>query len=121
MHKLLLENIVLWGNNNLVFRLKLVNFQETTNLDIEDPEDQVDSDTEEEVENVDKNNKQVDEITGNQMTRRKFCYPQRPGVHDCSYYLRTGRCRFGMSCKFNHPVPRQIQVSFGFCDTLFSA
>lgn len=91
------------------------------NLDIEDPEDQVDSDTEEEVENVDKNNKQVDEITGNQMTRRKFCYPQRPGVQDCSYYLRTDRCRFGMSCKFNHPVPREIQVSFGFCDTLFSA
>lgn len=30
MHKLLLENIVLWGNNDLVFRLKLVNFQETT-------------------------------------------------------------------------------------------
>ncbi|KAL9448433.1 hypothetical protein AB3S75_015839 [Citrus x aurantiifolia] len=79
------------------------------NLDIEDPEDQVDSDTEEEVENVDKNNKQVDEITGNQMSRRKFCYPQRPGVQDCSYYLRTGRCRFGMSCKFNHPVPREIQ------------
>lgn len=32
MHKLLLENIVLWGNNNLVFRLKLVNFQETTDF-----------------------------------------------------------------------------------------
>lgn len=79
------------------------------NQDIKEPEDQVDSDTEEEVENVERNNKEVDEITRNQMIRRRFRYPERPGVRDCSYYLRTGRCRFGMSCKFNHPVPREIQ------------
>lgn len=89
------------------------------NQDIKEPEDQVDSDTEEEVENAERNNKEVDEITRNQMIRRRFRYPERPGVRDCSYYLRTGWCRFGMSCKFNHPVPREIQVSFGFCDTLF--
>ena len=30
-------------------------------------------------------------------------YPERPGEPDCTYYLRTGLCRFGMSCRFNHP------------------
>lgn len=30
-------------------------------------------------------------------------YPQRPGEQDCRDYLRTGRCKYGESCKFNHP------------------
>lgn len=32
MHKLFLENKGLWRNNNFLFRLKLVNFQETTDF-----------------------------------------------------------------------------------------
>lgn len=23
----------------------------------------------------------------------------------CPYYMRTGRCKFGTACKFNHPQP----------------
>jgi Zinc finger C-x8-C-x5-C-x3-H type (and similar) len=38
-------------------------------------------------------------------------YPERPGEPDCSYYMRTGTCRFGMTCKFNHP-PNRALVSF---------
>ncbi|KAL4559420.1 hypothetical protein LXL04_031558 [Taraxacum kok-saghyz] len=30
-------------------------------------------------------------------------YPERPGEPPCQYYLRTGTCKFGASCKFNHP------------------
>ncbi|KAM0911711.1 hypothetical protein ACQ4PT_013313 [Festuca glaucescens] len=30
-------------------------------------------------------------------------YPRRPGEPDCSYYVKFGSCRYGMSCMFNHP------------------
>ncbi|KAG6533237.1 hypothetical protein ZIOFF_007103 [Zingiber officinale] len=31
-------------------------------------------------------------------------YPQRPGLPDCAHYLRTGRCAYGLNCRFNHPL-----------------
>ncbi|XP_042383697.1 zinc finger CCCH domain-containing protein ZFN-like isoform X2 [Zingiber officinale] len=31
-------------------------------------------------------------------------YPDRPGMPDCLYYLRTGSCGYGNSCKYNHPT-----------------
>jgi len=34
-------------------------------------------------------------------------YPERPGEPDCTYYMRTGLCGFGMSCRFNHPPNRK--------------
>lgn len=39
--------------------------------------------------------------------RERFRYPQRPDEPDCAYYLKTGSCRFGSSCKFNHPARRE--------------
>lgn len=33
------------------------------------------------------------------------------GEKDCSYYMRTGQCKFGVTCKFHHPQPAGIQVS----------
>lgn len=30
-------------------------------------------------------------------------FPQRPGEPDCRDYLRTGRCKYGDSCKYHHP------------------
>ena len=30
-------------------------------------------------------------------------FPERPGVQDCTYFLKTGRCKFGERCIFNHP------------------
>uniref|UniRef100_A0A7C8YZD5 C3H1-type domain-containing protein n=1 Tax=Opuntia streptacantha TaxID=393608 RepID=A0A7C8YZD5_OPUST len=36
-------------------------------------------------------------------------FPVRSGVEDCSFYLRTGMCKFGMNCKFNHPPDRRNQ------------
>lgn len=35
-------------------------------------------------------------------------YPERSGEPDCTYYLRTGLCRFGISCRFNHPPDRNL-------------
>ncbi|XP_022737036.1 LOW QUALITY PROTEIN: zinc finger CCCH domain-containing protein 67-like [Durio zibethinus] len=41
---------------------------------------------------------------------RKSHYPVRPEAEDCAYYMKTGLCKFGSNCKFNHPVPRKNQV-----------
>ncbi|XP_027168237.1 zinc finger CCCH domain-containing protein 13-like [Coffea eugenioides] len=30
-------------------------------------------------------------------------YPQRPGQPDCSYFLKTGDCKYKANCRFNHP------------------
>ncbi|XP_024025011.1 zinc finger CCCH domain-containing protein 43 [Morus notabilis] len=38
---------------------------------------------------------------------RKYQYPVRPEAEDCSFYLKTGNCKFGSNCKFNHPVRRK--------------
>uniref|UniRef100_A0ACD5VHB2 Uncharacterized protein n=1 Tax=Avena sativa TaxID=4498 RepID=A0ACD5VHB2_AVESA len=38
--------------------------------------------------------------------------PIRPGEVDCSFYIKTGSCMYGSTCKFNHPERhgRQYQV-----------
>ncbi|XP_059639626.1 zinc finger CCCH domain-containing protein 67-like isoform X2 [Cornus florida] len=33
-------------------------------------------------------------------------YPLRPYAEDCTFYLKTGACKFGSNCKFNHPARR---------------
>ncbi|ESQ41646.1 hypothetical protein EUTSA_v10013743mg [Eutrema salsugineum] len=38
-------------------------------------------------------------------------YPERPGEPDCSYYIRTGLCRFGSTCRFNHPHDRKLVIA----------
>ncbi|XWS32693.1 hypothetical protein CRYUN_Cryun22dG0011800 [Craigia yunnanensis] len=38
-----------------------------------------------------------------------YQYPLRPYAEDCSFYLKTGKCKFGFNCKFNHPVGRGFQ------------
>ncbi|KAJ0249780.1 hypothetical protein HA466_0152280 [Hirschfeldia incana] len=38
-------------------------------------------------------------------------YPERPGEPDCSYYIRTGLCRFGSTCRFNHPRDRELVIA----------
>ncbi|XP_039011492.1 zinc finger CCCH domain-containing protein 67-like isoform X2 [Hibiscus syriacus] len=39
-------------------------------------------------------------------------YPVRPDADDCAYYMKTGLCKFGSNCKFNHPVRRKNQEKF---------
>ncbi|XP_071702333.1 zinc finger CCCH domain-containing protein ZFN-like [Rutidosis leptorrhynchoides] len=38
-------------------------------------------------------------------------YPVREGEPDCSYYIRTGLCRFGATCRFNHPLNRKLAIA----------
>jgi hypothetical protein len=33
-------------------------------------------------------------------------YPKRPGQQRCTYYLTHGTCKFGESCKYDHPADR---------------
>lgn len=51
-------------------------------------------------------------------------FPLRPYAGDCPYYIKTGTCKFGLSCRFNHPVKKSTQVrrhffSVGLCFCLF--
>lgn len=32
--------------------------------------------------------------------------PERPGEPDCQYYMKTGNCKFGASCRYHHPPDR---------------
>lgn len=31
-------------------------------------------------------------------------YPQRPGEKDCTHYMLTRTCKFGETCRFDHPI-----------------
>ncbi|WOK92981.1 zinc finger CCCH domain-containing protein 33-like [Canna indica] len=33
-------------------------------------------------------------------------FPERPDQPECQYYMKTGRCKFGNSCKYHHPKER---------------
>ncbi|KAJ8464313.1 hypothetical protein OPV22_026865 [Ensete ventricosum] len=34
-------------------------------------------------------------------------FPQRPDATECAYYIKTGTCKFGLNCRFNHPPKRR--------------
>ncbi|KAL9248026.1 hypothetical protein vseg_021392 [Gypsophila vaccaria] len=36
-------------------------------------------------------------------------YPLRPYAADCSFYVKTGSCKFGPNCRYNHPPKRGVQ------------
>jgi len=42
-------------------------------------------------------------------------YPERHGEPDCAYYIRTGLCRFGSTCRFNHPHDRKLVLTLFLC------
>ncbi|XP_051129643.1 zinc finger CCCH domain-containing protein 32-like [Andrographis paniculata] len=35
--------------------------------------------------------------------QKENAFPERPGQPECQYYLRTGDCKFGSTCKYHHP------------------
>eukprot|EP00850_Spirogloea_muscicola_P006260 SM000029S10555 [mRNA] locus=s29:952187:953016:+ [translate_table: standard] len=37
-----------------------------------------------------------------------FVFPERPGQPECQYYLRTGDCKYGATCRFHHPSDRAL-------------
>ncbi|KAG8389440.1 hypothetical protein BUALT_Bualt02G0229700 [Buddleja alternifolia] len=40
-------------------------------------------------------------------------YPERPGLPDCAYYMRTGSCGYGAKCRYNHPRDRGSSLAGG--------
>ncbi|KAI3469417.1 hypothetical protein Pfo_026080 [Paulownia fortunei] len=36
-------------------------------------------------------------------SQKEHAFPERPGQPECQYYLRTGDCKFGTTCKYHHP------------------
>ncbi|XP_073050319.1 zinc finger CCCH domain-containing protein 34-like isoform X2 [Primulina eburnea] len=33
----------------------------------------------------------------------EHAFPERPGQPECRYFVRTGNCKFGSTCKYHHP------------------
>lgn len=36
-------------------------------------------------------------------SQKEHPFPERPGQQECQYYMKTGDCKFGSSCRFHHP------------------
>ncbi|KAK8657783.1 hypothetical protein V6N13_036006 [Hibiscus sabdariffa] len=54
-----------------------------------------------------------DEVDGGNVKKNEgnsSHYPVRPEAEDCAYYMKTGLCKFGYNCKFNHPLGRKNQA-----------
>ncbi|XP_030508043.2 zinc finger CCCH domain-containing protein 32 isoform X1 [Cannabis sativa] len=39
---------------------------------------------------------------------KEQAFPERPGEPECQYYLKTGDCKFGSSCRYHHPRDRAV-------------
>jgi len=39
-----------------------------------------------------------------------FSFNWQQGERECTYYIKTGQCKFGATCKFHHPQPGNIQI-----------
>lgn len=37
------------------------------------------------------------------VSHRDNKFPERPGQPECQFYMRTGDCKFGSTCKYHHP------------------
>ncbi|XP_076900971.1 zinc finger CCCH domain-containing protein 34-like [Bidens hawaiensis] len=35
--------------------------------------------------------------------KKEHSFPERPGEPECQYFLKTGDCKFGSSCRYHHP------------------
>jgi len=40
---------------------------------------------------------------GDQSMMNSQGYPLNPGTQDCMFYMKTGQCKFGATCRYNHP------------------
>ncbi|XP_054786555.1 zinc finger CCCH domain-containing protein 34-like isoform X3 [Prosopis cineraria] len=36
-------------------------------------------------------------------SQKEQSFPERPGQPECQYYMKTGECKFGPSCRYHHP------------------
>ncbi|XP_023519703.1 zinc finger CCCH domain-containing protein 43 [Cucurbita pepo subsp. pepo] len=70
--------------------------------------DDGDDDDDEEVDAADGDGGEVENI--GDWRGKNNQYPVRPEAEDCAFYLKTGTCKFGSFCKFNHPLRKKNQV-----------
>ncbi|XP_019056813.1 PREDICTED: zinc finger CCCH domain-containing protein 43-like [Tarenaya hassleriana] len=52
-----------------------------------------------------------DEEIDGKNARSRFSFPVRPEAVDCAFYMKTGNCKYGANCRFNHPVRTKNQVN----------
>jgi len=38
--------------------------------------------------------------------QKDVIFPERPGQPECQYYMKTGDCKFGITCRYHHPKDR---------------
>ena len=47
-------------------------------------------------------------------TRTRTCsgmpLPDRPGQLPCQFYMKTGKCKYGWQCKFDHPKSQLVRA-----------
>lgn len=36
-------------------------------------------------------------------SQKEHTFPERPDQPECQYYMKTGHCKFGSSCRYHHP------------------
>lgn len=36
-------------------------------------------------------------------SQKEHTLPERPDQPECHYYMKTGECKFGQSCRYHHP------------------
>ncbi|XP_058076504.1 zinc finger CCCH domain-containing protein 32-like isoform X3 [Magnolia sinica] len=41
-------------------------------------------------------------------TQKEHMFPQRPGQPECQFYMKTGYCKYGSSCRYHHPSERSM-------------
>ncbi|KAK1363232.1 zinc finger CCCH domain-containing protein 67-like [Heracleum sosnowskyi] len=56
-------------------------------------------------------NAKRDSVGLNDGTFGSYLYPLRPDAEDCSFFMRTGTCKYGSNCKFNHPLKKKNQAA----------
>uniref|UniRef100_A0A7N0U807 C3H1-type domain-containing protein n=1 Tax=Kalanchoe fedtschenkoi TaxID=63787 RepID=A0A7N0U807_KALFE len=42
-------------------------------------------------------------VSGSSSSQKESGLPERPGQPECQYYMKTGDCKYGSSCRYHHP------------------
>ncbi|XWS37161.1 hypothetical protein CRYUN_Cryun19dG0019200 [Craigia yunnanensis] len=113
-----------WDENNLEKKLQKVDLKEEEEKE-EEAEAEAEKKDDGERENdkdahayaagdlEEEDGKNYNDIDGEDVKNnegRRLDYPVRPEAEDCAYYMKTGLCKFGSNCRFNHPVRRKNQA-----------
>ncbi|KAK9732821.1 hypothetical protein RND81_04G024700 [Saponaria officinalis] len=60
----------------------------------------------EQLEKLELQNNGSDDSKIDENEAKNRVYPLRPYAVDCSFYSKTGTCKFGQNCRYNHPLRR---------------